>query len=62
MTLPFPIEEYPIVIGIDFGKEEKLLKNVLDLNIFFYFFSGTTYSGVSYAFGNDSEIVDITKW
>ncbi|RCI03756.1 Heat shock 70 kDa protein 12A [Rhizopus stolonifer] len=41
MTLPFPIEEYPIVIGIDFG---------------------TTYSGVSYAFGNDSEIVDITKW
>ncbi|CAO3686474.1 unnamed protein product [Rhizopus stolonifer] len=41
MTLPFPIEEYPIVIGIDFG---------------------TTYSGVSYAFANDSEIVDITKW
>ncbi|KAG1048695.1 hypothetical protein G6F46_004704 [Rhizopus delemar] len=36
-----PIEDYPLVIGIDFG---------------------TTYSGVSYAYVNDSEIVDITKW
>ncbi|KAI9277780.1 hypothetical protein BY458DRAFT_538829 [Sporodiniella umbellata] len=41
MTQAFAIEDYPIVIGIDFG---------------------TTYSGVSYAYGNDSEIVDITKW
>ncbi|KAG0780500.1 hypothetical protein G6F21_012106 [Rhizopus arrhizus] len=38
---PFHINEYPVVIGIDFG---------------------TTFSGCSYAFIQNDEVVDVVRW
>lgn len=61
MVTPFPDRDYPIVIGIDFGKFFFFLRFELNKRADF-FFSGTTYSGSSYGYMNDKEITDINKW
>lgn len=65
MVAPFPDKDFPIVIGIDFGKPSVHAAGPKSKRADFLItapYSGTTFSGASYAFMNDNEITDISKW
>ncbi|KAF1796509.1 hypothetical protein FB192DRAFT_1431227 [Mucor lusitanicus] len=62
MVAPFPDKDFPIVIGIDFGKPSVHAAGPKSKRADFLItapYSGTTFSGASYAFMNDNEITDI---
>lgn len=67
-TKSFMINDYPVIIGIDFGMErEKFLRAYIvtketQASLFFFFTLGTTFSGASYAFAQNDEVVDIVRW
>jgi hypothetical protein len=59
---PFIINDYPVIIGIDFGKNMFCISQVEKKAITFLFTLGTTFSGCSYAFAQNDEVVDIVRW
>lgn len=68
---PFLINDYPVIIGIDFGNVSLYMcvcvcvctgnepKAVLTKS---YIKKGTTFSGCSYAFIQNDEVVDVVRW
>lgn len=72
MNSGFNYSDYPVIVGIDFGKyitkkKNGISKTKINKNSFLFHIiikkKGTTYSGASYSFvNNDSEVIDIVKW